>query len=346
MLPDLKDINRISQSIEEIQSALELPLILKGEEHHITCSIGVSVFPRDGGSSEELIRNAVTALHAVDGRPKNVVSFFNASMTSSMAERLQTERALRKAYEAGEFELHYQPQICANTGKLLGAEALVRWNSPERGMVSPATFIPICEESGLIVGLGEWVLRESCRQTKEWLDAGHTDLVIGVNISGIQVRDGGLVDIVRRALDDTGLPAHNLELELTESELMATADGTIEVLQQLKDMGLELSVDDFGTGYSSLAYLKRLPVDIIKVDQAFVRDIGDDPEDEAIVSAIIALGRQLGKRTLAEGVERPEQIKLLRRMGCDVLQGYAISRPTPASAFQFAHSLDPALFQA
>jgi EAL domain-containing protein (putative c-di-GMP-specific phosphodiesterase class I) len=263
---------------------------------------------------------------------RNNYQFFTQDMNIRATERLSMERSLRRALERGELRLHYQPQYEVASGRIVGIEALIRWEHPEQGLVSAARFMPFAEESGLILPIGEWVLDEACRQNRAWQDAGLKAVRVAVNISALQFRQAGFADTVRAALARSGLPAVYLELEVTESVIMHDAERVTAALEELKQMGLELAIDDFGTGYSSLSYLKRFPIDKLKIDQSFVRDITTDRDDAAITSAIIALTRNLGLKTIAEGVETREQLEFLRTHGCNEVQGYLLSRPVEADA--------------
>jgi EAL domain-containing protein (putative c-di-GMP-specific phosphodiesterase class I) len=265
---------------------------------------------------------------------RNGFQFFTAEINAALSERLALERDLRRALRAHEFQLHYQPKFALGSGRMVGAEALVRWAHPEQGMLPPGRFITVAEETGLIVPMGEWILREACRQARAWLDAGLDLEIISVNISARQFRQQDLVPHVADVLAATGLPPENLELELTESMMMDHAEEYVAKLKALKELGLQLSVDDFGTGYSSLSYLKRFPVDRLKIDKSFVREIVTDPGDAAIAQAVIRLGQILGLTVTAEGVETDEQLEFLRRHGCDEAQGYYFSPPLPPDAFE------------
>jgi EAL domain-containing protein (putative c-di-GMP-specific phosphodiesterase class I) len=267
-----------------------------------------------------------------DGR--NNFRFFTAEMQAHSARSLQLENALRRALERDELSLHYQPQISMQGGRIIGAEALLRWQHPELGMVSPAEFIPIAEDSGLILPIGEWVLHTAAQQMKSWMDSGLAPMTIAVNLSAVQFRHPNLPELVTQILDSVKLPPQYLELELTEGVAMHDPLGAIAVMDSLHERGIRMSIDDFGTGYSSLSYLKRFKVYKLKIDQSFVRDITDDPEDKAIVSAIISLAGSLGLQTIAEGVETEGQLAFLREQGCKEVQGYYFSKPLPAEQFE------------
>ncbi len=313
---------------------LEQPFSLpSGHEVYVGASIGISLYPDDGLNVTELIKNADVAMYQAKEQGRNTASFYTPSLTVAANERLDMEARLRRALAKGEFVLHYQPQLATQSGVLIGCEALVRWNSPEEGMISPLRFIPLAEATGLIVPLGEWVLRTACAQAKAWLDAGMPPLLMSVNLSGRQLQQRDIVQRVAAILEETGLPADRLKLELTESMIMGRGEQAVELLHALKALGLYLSIDDFGTGYSSLAYLKRFPIDELKIDQGFVRDIPHDLNDTEIAAAIIAMARNLNLKVMAEGVETREQLDFLKRQGCHAYQGYLFSRPVPADEF-------------
>ena len=262
---------------------------------------------------------------------KNSFQVFSADMDEIAAERLAIENALHKALEGDEFTLVYQPQIDLNLGKVVGVEALLRWQNPEVGNVSPAVFIPIAEETGLIISIGEWVMRDACRQNRSWQDAGLAGLSVSVNISSRQFNRPNFEDAVAECLSDTRLDPSQLLIEITETCIMESEERVSHTLAAIRDLGVKISMDDFGTGYSSLGALRRLPIDELKIDQSFVRDMANDPDDESIISAIIAMGRSLNLRVVAEGVEDEDQLARLREKGCDLVQGYLLSRPLPAT---------------
>lgn len=312
----------------------------------ISASVGIAVFPGNGLSAQELLMNADAAMYHAKGLGKNGYSFFDVSMNTNARKQLQLLQDLRTALVEEQFRLHYQPKFDANTGKPVGAEALLRWEHPQLGMMQPDTFIELAEKTGLIIPIGEWVLNEACRQMQVWYAKGYTDWRIAVNLSALQFCHAGLVASVANALERHALPANSLTLEITETTAMSDADASMTVLQKLSKMGVDLSIDDFGTGYSSLMYLKRLPANELKIDRGFVRDLEHDTDDAAIVSAIVALGQALGLRIVAEGVETDLQQSFLTRLGCDSLQGYLLGHPMPAEGFMDAivraeHNLDP-----
>jgi len=309
------------------------PCMVQGHELSMTMSIGIATYPSDGDDYEILSRNADTAMYRAKHEGKATWRFFAAGMQQRSARRLQLESALRRALERNELVLHYQPQLDGSGEHLVGVEALLRWKHPEFGMVSPAEFIPLAETSGQIVAIGEWVLRTAVAQLKSWMDAGVPPMVVAVNLSAVQFRHAGLPNVVTRALSDAGLSAQYLELELTES-VTANPSAAIAMMDALHALGVRLSLDDFGTGYSSLSYLKRFPLHTLKIDQSFVRDIDTDPDDRAIVQAIIQMARALNLKTIAEGVETDAQHQFLRREGCDMMQGYRFCRPMDAAALE------------
>ncbi|TWI70119.1 PAS domain S-box-containing protein/diguanylate cyclase (GGDEF)-like protein [Pseudoduganella lurida] len=320
--------------VDKIREAMRQPFDLKGHEVTVTCSIGISVFPDDGMDADTLIKYADTAMYRAKEAGRDAFRFFTAEMNAQSLARLDLENALRRAIDNQEFVLHFQPKIDIGTGRISGAEALIRWNRPGHGMVSPGLFIPLLEETGLIVRVGAWVIHDTCRQIAQWKASGAGSVQISVNVSGIQFFVGGLQEEVLRALREHDIPPELLELELTESSLMSNAEETIQVLQHLKELGIKISIDDFGTGYSSLAYLKRFPIDKLKIDIAFVREVTSNPDDAAIVLAIINMAHSMKLTVIAEGVEKDAQLAYLRRHDCDEMQGYYFSRPIPAEDFE------------
>ena len=305
---------------------------------HVSISIGVSVYPDDGLDAETLIKNADTAMYQAKENGRQSYQFFKPAMNVRAVERQAIEESLRRALERREFALHYQPRINLKTGEITGAEALIRWTHPIRGMVPPGQFIPIAEDCGLILPIGKWVLGEACRQARAWLDDGLLLGTMAVNISAIEFRDESFLEGVFATLQDAGLDPKSLELELTESVLMKHAESTASLLETLRARGVKMAVDDFGTGYSSLSYLRKFPIDTLKIDQSFVRQITTIPDETTIVTAVISMGRSLKLRVVAEGVETQAQMEFLRAHECDEAQGYYFSRPVPPQ--QFAKLLD------
>jgi EAL domain-containing protein (putative c-di-GMP-specific phosphodiesterase class I) len=317
-----------------IQEQVSRPFTIDGHEFGITCSIGISLYPKDGNDVDSLLKNADAAMYRVKEQSRNSFRFYTSEMNDRVVERMVIERNLRHALEMGQLEVHYQPQVELINGRIVGVEALLRWNCPELGTVPPERFIPLAEETGLIVAIGEWVLRTCCLQNKAWQEAGLTPLTIAVNLSARQLQKKDLSADISAILQETGLKPHFLELELVESMVMKDVESSMGIMKDLKGLGLQLAMDDFGTGYSSLSYLKRFPFDKLKIDLSFVRDIMTDPESAAIVRAIIAMAHNLGLRTVAEGVETEDQLKYLRLHGCDEIQGYYISRPVSGPEFE------------
>jgi diguanylate cyclase (GGDEF)-like protein/PAS domain S-box-containing protein len=300
---------------------------------HLTTSIGVSVCPDDGQDAETLIKNADTAMYQAKENGRQSYQFFKAVMNVRAVERQSIEESLRRALERKEFSLHYQPKVKLATAEITGAEALIRWTHPTRGPVSPANFIPVAEDCGLILPIGHWVLQEACKQARAWLDAGLPLGTIAVNISSMEFREDSFLDSVFTTLSDTGLDPRFLELELTESVLMKRAESAASVLRALRTRGVQIAVDDFGTGYSSLSYLRKFPIDALKIDQSFVRQITSTPDDTTIVTAVISMGRSLKLRVVAEGVETPGELAFLRARQCDEAQGFYFSRPVLPQQF-------------
>ena len=323
-----------AQVAEKLILAITQPYRTVGQELNVSASIGIAIYPEDGEDFETLSKNADTAMYRVKREGRNGYRFFTAEMQALSARKLQLENALRHALEKKQMTLHFQPQLALPGGRIIGAEALLRWQHPELGQVSPAEFIPIAEANGMILPIGEWVLRSAVQQLKTWMDSGMAPMVMAVNLSVAQFRHPALPELVSRILDQAQLAPEYLELELTEGVAMENPLGAITVMDKLHERGVRMSIDDFGTGYSSLSYLKRFKVYKLKIDQSFVRDISTDPEDKAIVSAVISLAKSLGLRTIAEGVETPGQLSFLREQGCDEVQGYFFSRPLPAEQFE------------
>ena len=330
LLGDVRDGDAVSRVADKIHQRMAEPFEVEGHLLSTSFSIGVALFPDDGEDFDLLLQKADTAMYHAKEAGRNAHRFFTEQMNEKAVERLQLETRLRMALENKEFVLHYQPQIDLCSGAIIGVEALIRWRCPEGELISPGRFIPVAEESGLIVPIGNWVLGEACRQTREWQKAGLAPFVVAVNLSAAQFRRHDLINNVINALVLSDLDSQWLELELTESIMIRDAEATLDTVRRLKALGVKLSVDDFGTGYSSLAYLKRFAVDKLKIDQSFVRDLVGDPEDAAIVRAIIQMAHSLKLKTIAEGVESEAQSELLREFQCDEIQGYWLTRPMPA----------------
>jgi diguanylate cyclase (GGDEF)-like protein len=313
----------------KILTAIERPLIIQGQEVVLTGSVGISIYHEDGRDAETLLKHSDIAMFKAKESGRNNYQFYSAQMNPHSLQRLGLEAALRRALDRNEFTLHYQPKFDLRSGDITGVEALLRWRHAELGMVSPAQFIPIAEETGLIEPIGAWVLKEACTQAKRWLDDGLQGVKVAVNLSARQFRNQRLCRDIRKCLSESGADPRLLELELTESMVMQDPEMAATMLKELKWMGLGLSIDDFGTGYSSLAYLKRFPIDSVKVDRSFVKDIPGNAEDAAIVEAVLALAHSLRLRVVAEGVETEEQNEYLKKIGCDEMQGYFASKPLP-----------------
>jgi len=318
---------------QRVQDALRAPFQRDGHETFITACIGVAVYPEDGNEPVELIANAEIAMRQAKAAGPNEISLFTAAMNQQAKERMEMTTALRLALEREEFLVYYQPKVDLETGRMNGMEALVRWQSPGGNLVAPDEFIPLAEDTGLIVPMGKWVLGEACRQTKAWREAGHPDLRVAVNLSARQLQDPTLVEIVTAVLEETGLPADGLELEITESAVMVNFDFAESLLRRLREKGVKISLDDFGTGYSSLSYLRRLPIDSVKIDKSFVDDLPDNPEAVAVAITIISMTHSLGLKAIAEGVETSEQLEFMRDNHCDQIQGYFFSPPLPSDKF-------------
>ncbi len=317
-----------------IQQSLKPAINIDGHELFVTTSIGISLYPEDGEDGQTMLKNSSAALFRTRQGGGGDYQFYTADMNERALKRLRLEHDLRRALEQKEFIVYYQPKIETLGKQIIGMEALVRWQHTELGLVSPVEFIPLAEETGLIAPLGEWVLYTACAQNKAWQDAGLEHLRVSVNLSLRQFRQADLVEMIERTLAQTGLSPDCLELELTESSMMQDAPHAVETLNRLRKLGIIISVDDFGSGYSSLSYLKHLPIDVLKIDQTFVRDMNTDPNDAAIVMAIITLAHSLNLKAIAEGVETEEQFNLLRLLRCDEVQGYLFSKPVPAEAFE------------
>jgi diguanylate cyclase (GGDEF)-like protein len=309
------------------------PFTFADERVEVTASIGVAVHPNDGIDEQELLKNADLAMYRAKDEGGNQFRFFAADMHSRAREALVLDSRLREAVALGQFVLHYQPQIDLRTRRIIGAEALVRWQMPERGLVGPGEFLPRAEKTGLILPINEWVLREACREAATWQKRGLPPLRISVNLSSVQFQKQSVPLLVARVLADTGLDPRRLDLELTESMLLEETESVVNDLRQLRELGVGISIDDFGTRYSSLTYVKHFPIDRLKIDQSFVRDLGSNPHDAAIVRAIVSLGHSLEFGVIAEGVESAEQVALLQAEGCDEVQGYFFGKPMPAEDF-------------
>lgn len=321
------------QISHRLQSSLESQFILNDDEIYITSSIGIALYPLNGPDEASLMKNAAAALAQAKQFGGNNSQFYTADMNAKALHRISLESSLRRAIEREEFILHYQPKVDINTWQIVGAEALIRWNHPERGLIAPAEFISLAEETGLITSVGEWVLRTSCAQLKSWRTLSQ-QLTLSINISARQFQDPNFFALVMSTLDETGVPPQQVDLELTESSIMTDLDSAVRTLRALQNRGVRISVDDFGTGFSSLGYLKRLPIDVLKIDRSFVHDASTDPDDAALVMAIITLAHNLRLKVVAEGVETEEQLRFLHLLRCDEIQGYVFAKALPVDEFR------------
>lgn len=333
MMDLLRDRQDAAMVARKIIHSLQSEFVIDGRELFIGASIGISLFPQDGNDVDSLIKAADIAMYQVKNKGKNNHCFYSADLSKTVVERFTLENQLRRALERHQFEVYYQPQISLITGKIIGAESLIRWRHPELGMVSPAKFIPLAEETGLIIQIGEWVLRESALQVMRWVQEGHPLQWVSVNVSGVQIQRSNFADTLYGMLVETGCNPSLIELEITESTVMHNTEHVISVFDHIKHLGVRLAIDDFGTGYSSLSHLKRLPLDKLKIDQSFVSQLPNDTDDAAIANAINAMARSLGFAVIAEGVETIEQAKFLHDMGCTQAQGYLYGRPLPSAEF-------------
>jgi diguanylate cyclase (GGDEF)-like protein len=324
---------QVAAVAQKMLAAIAKPVVLETQEVHISASIGISTYPGDSGDMQGMMKNADIAMYRAKEQGKNNYQFYSAQMNVHTLERLAMESDLRRALERNEFLLHYQPKVDIGSGRVAGVEALVRWQQSGKALIPPAQFIPLAEETGLIVPIGEWVLRTACAQNKAWQDRGLPRLRMAVNLSARQFAHENLVQDVARILSETELAPAALEFEITESMVMSNPERAVQLLNKLKRMGIYLSIDDFGTGYSSLGYLKRFPIDSVKIDRSFIRDLPGDGDDAAITEAIIAMAHSLRLKVIAEGVETEEQLRFLREHGCDEMQGYFFSRPLPEGEF-------------
>ncbi len=334
VLPDQIDDGCGQVVLQSIMDSVAQPLMLQDHEFFLTCSMGVAKYPDDANTAESLIKHADIAMYRAKEMGRNTFQFYNSAMIERTLDRLSIEADLRHALERDEFQIQYQPQVCLKHGHIVGMEVLLRWQHPVHGLISPARFIGLAEEMGLIIPIGAWVIRTACKQTKAWQLAGFGDLRVAVNLSPRQFTQKALAQSIADVLQETGLEPRFLEVELTESMVMNDVDNAITILRTLKELGTHISIDDFGTGYSSLSYLRRFPIDVLKIDQSFVNESTVDPDAAAIVVAIISLAHSLRLRVIAEGVETAEQLEFLRAQGCDEMQGYYFSRPVGADAFE------------
>lgn len=333
-LTDMARLDDVATIARRLVDALNQPVTIGGTEVFVGGSVGVAMYPEDGKDIDTLLMNADTAMYRAKAAGRGGFQFYHRSMNDRALERLQMEMSLRRALERDEFLLHYQPRIDVVSGKIVGAEALIRWQHPERGLLPPAEFIPLVEDAGLVIPIGEWAIRTVCRQSAAWAAEGLVTVPVAVNLASTHLKERGLPGLVAQALDEHGVSAGCLEIEVTESILLADPELSVRIAQELSEMGVQLSIDDFGTGYSSLSYLKKLPIAALKIDRSFVRDLDVDPDDEVIVSAIIALAHSLKLKVVAEGVETESQLQYLQAMRCDEYQGYLSSRPVAPAEFR------------
>ncbi|MFL6582829.1 MAG: putative bifunctional diguanylate cyclase/phosphodiesterase [Burkholderiales bacterium] len=330
VFPHVTSLQTLSAAAEILLDDLARPFPGDGQELFVSASVGISIYPDDASTADELIKHADAAMSTAKQVGRNNFQFFTPGMNHEAEDRMLIEAGLRNAIQRDELSLVYQPKIDLATRRMFGAEALLRWKHPKLGMISPSHFVPVAEEVGLVGQIGEWVLHTACRQIRQWQDAGYS-LQLAVNVSARQFQDYDVAELVKDILRDTGVLAQNLEIELTESAVMSDAESSIVTLERLAALGVQIAIDDFGTGYSSLSYLKRLPLDVLKIDQSFVRDISSDPNDAAIVRAIITLARSLGIKVIAEGVENEAQLAFLNAYGCNYAQGYLFGKPLTAA---------------
>ncbi|MCQ4574326.1 MAG: EAL domain-containing protein [Candidatus Brocadiales bacterium] len=330
-VPHVEDVVGIAGKIIE---SIKQPYMLEGHELFITTSMGVAFFPNDGEDAETLLKNADTAMYRAKEEGRDKYQLYSPSMHTNVLEKLELENSLRRALKNQELMVYYQPLVNLNTGEIVGMEALARWRHNQRGIVAATEFIPLAEDIGLIIPIGEWVLRTACKQNKAWQEAGLPPVCVAVNLSAHMFQKQGLPEVVGRVLKDTGLPPSLLELEITETVLMKDLEAGARTLAELKDMGVHVAIDDFGTGYSSLSYLTRLPVDKLKIDQSFVRDLTIHPDNDAVVKATVAMAHSLKLKAVAEGVETPAQLEFLRSAKCDEIQGTLFNKPVPPEEFE------------
>ena len=333
LLESTANVKEIAVVANKILAEIALPFNIQGHDMHTTASLGICVYPEDGVDRTTLMKNADTALYRAVGAGGNSYQFYMAEMNASALERLTLENALRNAVARNELRLYYQPQVNTHTRKIIGMEALVRWAHPELGLISPCVFIPIAEQNGLIVEIGDWVLRTACQQTQAWKDAGYA-LRVGVNMSPRQFQQGDVRSKILNVLSETGLDPHQLEVEITESMMMSDPEETIALLKDLQAMGVLVAIDDFGTGHSSLSLLKNFPINTLKIDQSFVKDVAVNSDDSAIAATIISLAHRLGIKAIAEGVETLAQLEFMVTHDCHEIQGYLFSRPLPIEEFE------------
>ena len=334
LLPEISKLEDVVKLVKRVFWALEAPIKLNGHDITVTTSIGISIFPDDGDDIETLLKKADIAMYRAKIEKKNSYQFYTSNMNISSIEWLSLEHKLRRAVEKKEFLLYYQPKVDIDTGGIVGIEALVRWKDPEEGIINPGKFITLAEDTGLIIPIGEWVILEACKQSKIWQERGFNPVIISVNVSKLQFKQKDFVSTIKKILKEMCIVPNLLQLEITESIIMDNTDVIIEALNELKGMGVTLAIDDFGIGYSSLGYLKQMPIDVLKIDQSFVRNMTADKNDAAICKAVIGIANSLNLDVVAEGVETLEQLNMLHDLTCKKIQGYLISKPVPAEDFE------------
>jgi polar amino acid transport system substrate-binding protein len=329
LIPETGNSNEVEKLASQIIKSFQKPWYIDQYEFFCTVSIGICVYPENGQDINTVLKNAETSMYSAKEAGKNTCMLYTPNMNQALTDRLETESNLRHAIQRDEFILHYQPQVCLRTGDITGVEALIRWNHPTLGMIPPARFIPIAEDSGMIKPIGEWVLKTACRQGKIWQDMGYKPVRVSVNLSARQFQQPDLKGMIRGILTETGLEPKWLNLEVTESTAMKDLDFALRILSELRNIGISISLDDFGTGYSSLNYLRRLPIDTVKIDKSFVNDIKESSAEETIAQAVISLAHKMNLTVVAEGIETAEQLLFLQKNACDTVQGYYFSRPQP-----------------
>ena len=334
LLEHIIDLPIVSRIAERLVNEISQPIQIDQQEVFTSTSIGIALYPDDGKDVDSLLKNADAAMYYAKDQGRNNFQYYTQSMNEAAAQQLILGNSLRKALSNDEFQVYYQPQVSVVTGQVIGLEALARWKHPEKGFISPALFIPLAEETGQIQAIGEWILRQACLQGAKWINNGYKPLIISVNLSAKQLRQSNLQQIIKNILKETGMPVQYLGIELTESAIILEPDMALDRLNKIKSLGIKLSLDDFGTGYSSLSYLKRFPIDTLKIDRAFIKDIKTDHEDATLVKAIIAMGHGLGMDIIAEGVELQEQLEFLGANACDAIQGFLFSKPLPANEIE------------
>lgn len=343
LLPNNPHETYVIRKSNKLLKMAKQPRTIEGYTFYITASLGIAFYPNDGDQAEALIKNALSAMLRAKKNRRDSYQLYDSQANSKFLDLIALDNLMHQAVENNEFILHYQPQVEITTGKIVGAEALIRWNQPELGMISPAKFIPLAEENGLIVAIGDWVLETACRQNKHWMEMGFEPMYISVNISALQIHQKNFIEKLSATLERTQLPPQYLEIEITESIAMADIDGILKIMEVLLQMGVRIAIDDFGTGYSSLSYLRRFQITTLKIDQSFTRDLIVNKKDEAIVSSILAIGENLNLKVTAEGVETKEQLDFLREKKCDIMQGYLFSKPLPSEDFEVLMKSPPKL---